>query len=200
MTDLLLSLIADYGLYIVFGVVMLSCFAVPTPSSPVMLVAGGFAAAGDLVLWAVGGAALAGAILGDNASYAIARFAGTGLADWIHKRQGMSKLFTRAEAFMAKWGASAVFFYCWLVGPLGPYMNYVAGLTRFNWATFAMMGALGEAVWVSIYVGLGYSFANQIDTITTFLSNASGFIVAGVAVIGLGIWAWKASHPAKEPA
>ena len=62
MTDLFLPLVADYGLYIVFGVVFLSCFAVPTPSSPVMLVAGGFAAAGDLLLWAVGSAALVAAI------------------------------------------------------------------------------------------------------------------------------------------
>ena len=77
-------------------------------------------------------------------------------------------------------------------------MNYVAGLTRFKWPTFAIMGVFGEAAWVSLYVGLGYSFASQIDSIMTLMGNASGFIVAGVAVVGLGIWAWKASKPTKE--
>lgn len=198
MTDAVLALIADYGLYIVFGVVFLSCWAIPTPSSPVMLAAGGFAAAGDLILWMVGGTAVLAAIIGDNSSYFVARRCGDGISGWIHKRPGRSGLFNRAESFMEKWGSSAVFFSCWLVGPLGPYMNYVAGITKFSWPKFAILGMFGEIVWVSIYVGLGYTFADNISSVTTLLGNISGFIVAGLAVLGLGYWAWKASHPAKE--
>ena len=96
---------------------------------------------------------------------------------------------------MEKWGGASVFFSCWLVAPLGPYVNYVSGLTRFIWLRFALWGIAGEVVWVSLYVGLGFTFADNITLIASMLSNASGFITAMGVAIGLGIWLWKSSKP-----
>jgi len=48
MTDLILTLAADYGVPLLFSVTFLSCLALPVPSSLLMLASGGFAAAGDL--------------------------------------------------------------------------------------------------------------------------------------------------------
>ena len=66
MTEWLLELVPHYGTWLVAVVTFLSCLALPVPSSILMLAAGGFAASGDLMLWQVTGAALAGAILGDQ--------------------------------------------------------------------------------------------------------------------------------------
>ncbi len=198
MTDLLLPLIVDYGLYIIGIVIFVSCLAVPTPSSPMMLVAGGFAAAGDLVLSAVYLTAFFAAIAGDNFTYLIARLGGEQISDWIHRRPGRSGLYRRAETFMSNYGGSAVFFSRWLIGPLGPYMNYVVGITRFSWPRFFVFSTSGAAIWVAIYTGLGYVFADQIETVGRLMGNISGFIVASVLVVVLGIWAWRASHPTKD--
>jgi membrane protein DedA with SNARE-associated domain len=194
MSDLLFALIADYGIYIVFGVTFLSCLAIPIPSSLVMLTAGGLAAAGDLALASVSVAAFLGAVFGDNTGYAIARSSGNRLKNWIMKSSKRAALFTRSEGFMDKWGGSSVFFSCWLVAPLGPYVNYVSGLTKLTWMRFALWGMLGEIVWVSIYVGLGYSFADQITALSSLLGNVSAMIVAGFATIALGVWAWRSSQ------
>lgn len=194
MTSPLVSLIADYGVFLVFAVTFLSCLAIPVPSSLVMLAAGGFAASGDLALGWVACAAFAGAVMGDNGGYWIARFSGTRLSDWLAANPKRAGLYDKSEAFMNKWGGSSVFFSCWLVAPLGPYVNYVSGLTRFTWIRFAMWGALGEIVWVTIYVGLGYSFADQITALSTLLGNVSGLIVALFAVGILGWWLIKASR------
>ncbi|NBT33764.1 MAG: DedA family protein, partial [Rhodobacteraceae bacterium] len=53
MTDTLLALVPTYGVWLIFGSVLLSCFALPIPSSILVMTAGGFAASGDLVLWQV---------------------------------------------------------------------------------------------------------------------------------------------------
>ena len=106
-----------------------------------------------------------------------------------------AKTMGKAAAFMEKWGGSSVFFSCWLVAPLGPYVNYVSGLTRFTWLRFALWGIMGEIVWVSLYVGLGYSFADNMGTVAGILGNASGFITAAGVAIALGMWLWKASKP-----
>ena len=77
---------------------------------------------------------------------------------------------------------------CWLVAPLGPYVNYVSGLTSFSWPRFALWGMAGEVVWVGLYVGLGFLFADNITAISALLSSISGFLVAFVVAVGLGFW------------
>lgn len=199
MTETIVALIADYGVVLVFCITFLSCLAIPVPSSLVMLSAGGFAASGDLVLQSVLGAAFTGAVLGDNSGYWIARISGDRLSGWLAQRPKRQSLMKRGHAFMQKWGGSSVFFSCWLVAPLGPYVNYVSGLTRFTWLRFALWGIAGEIVWVGLYVFLGYSFGDNISALASLLGNISGLIVALVAVIGLGWGLWKASKP-KAPA
>lgn len=196
MINLIFTLIADYGVLIVFCVTFLSCLAVPVPSSLLMLASGGFAASGDLSLFNVGVASFFGAVLGDNTGYWIARGLGARVDEWITGRPKRRRLMDKASAFLDKRGGSSVFFSCWLVAPLGPYMNYVCGLTKFGWTRFALWGALGEIVWVGLYVGLGYLFADNITTLASMMGNVSGFITALVLVIALGLWLWRASKKA----
>ena len=155
MTDLILTLAADYGVPLLFFVTLLSCLALPVPSSLLMLACGGFAAAGDLALPTVMAAAYCGAVIGDNLGYWIARGLGTRLSDWLAKRPKRAALRDKSEAYMAKWGGSSVFFSRWLVAPLGPYVNYVSGLSGFTWSRFTLWSMAGEAVGVGLYVGLG---------------------------------------------
>ena len=61
MTDWLLALVPTYGLWLIAATTLASCLALPIPASVIMLAAGGFAAAGDLVVWQVIGSALTGA-------------------------------------------------------------------------------------------------------------------------------------------
>ena len=194
MTDLILTLAADYGVPLLFFVTFLSCLALPVPSSLMMLASGGFAATGDLSLPTVAAAAYSGAVIGDNLGYWIARGLGERLTDWLAKRPKRAALRNKSQAFMAKYGGSSVFFSCWLVAPLGPYVNYVSGLSRFSWPRFALWGMAGEVVWVGLYVGLGFMFADNITEISSLLGNLSGFLAALVVAIGLGIWLVRASH------
>ena len=191
MSDFFFALVADYGVPIVFVVTFLSCLALPVPSSILMLTSGGFASTGDLTLSTVLAAAFIGAVLGDNACYWIARASGDRMQNWLEKNPKRNALRHKSQSFMEKWGGASVFFSCWLVAPLGLYVNYVSGLTRFTWLRFALWGIAGEIVWVSLYVSLGFTFADNITLIASMLSNASGFIKAMGVAIGLGIWLWN---------
>ncbi|WP_375254661.1 DedA family protein [Yoonia sp.] len=188
MTDLILSLAADYGVPLLFVITFLSCLALPVPSSLLMLAGGGFAAAGDLTLAAVVAAAISGALIGDNLGFLIARRMGLRLDDWLLRRPRRAALRAQSEAYMDKWGSSSIFFSRWLVAPFGPYVNYVSGLSGVNWPRFALWGMAGEIVWVGLYVGLGYGFADNIAAISSLLGNLSGFLAALVAAAGLGLW------------
>ena len=45
-----------------------------------------------------------------------------------------------------------------------------------------------EVVWVTLYVGLGAAFADDIVALADMLGNASGLIAAGVVAGALALW------------
>ena len=194
MTDWILAAVPTYGPWLVGLVTYLSCLAMPVPASILMLVAGGFAAAGDLVLWQVAGAALAGAVAGDQTGYWLARTGGAGLLDRAASGAHAALVDRTARLIQAR-GAVAVFLSRWLVSPLGPYANLIAGATRFGWLRFTIAGVAGEAVWVGLYTGAGYAFGGNLAAATQFSGSILGFMAAGAVAVGLGWWLW---HAAKQ--
>ena len=108
MTEWLLELVPHYGTWLVAVVTFLSCLALPVPSSILMLAAGGFAASGDLMLWQVAGAALAGALLGDQIGYAAGRQGGPPLVARLSARPQRAALLERARAMMLRRGFAAI--------------------------------------------------------------------------------------------
>ena len=188
MTEMLLALVPTYGLFIVALSTALSCMALPIPSSLIMLTAGAFVASGDLNGLATFATALSGAILGDQAGYSLGRRGGDYLSRMSQSTGKSARLLARAQGFAAHWGGLGVFLSRWLFSPIGPYMNLVTGAAPMNRATFTLWGVLGEVVWVTIYVGLGYTFGDQIEAVASIAGNFSGVLAAGAVTLGLGLW------------
>ena len=185
MTDWLLALVPQYGIYLLGLCTFASCLALPIPASILMLAAGGFIAAGDLALVGSVGAALCGAVAGDQVGYLGGRWGGRRLIERLGKRAAP---LSRATAFLARRGGIAVFLSRWLVSALGPYVNLAAGAARQPWGQFTFWGVAGEMVWVGIYVGLGYSFTGNIEAASAMALNLLGFFGAGALALGLGAW------------
>ncbi len=187
MTEDLLALVPQYGPPLVALATFLSCLALPVPSSLLMLTAGAFAAAGDLALADTALLALTGAILGDQTGYLIGTTGSAAL--WRRLSDGSSAAVAlRAAALAERWGGTGVFLSRWLFSPLGPYVNFAAGAAGIGWLRFTLWGAAGETVWVTLYVGLGYGFAANIEALGSLLGNLSGTLAAAAVTIGLGHW------------
>ncbi len=150
-----------------------------------MLAAGGFVAAGDLSMFSCAGAALLGAVVGDQVGYFGGRWGGEGA---IAKLGSRAALLAKATELLAKKGGVAVFFSRWLVSALGPYVNLAAGAASQSWVQFTLWGVAGEAVWVGLYVGLGYAFTGNIEAASSMAVNMLGFLAAGTVALGLAAW------------
>lgn len=188
MTAWLLALVPQYGLWLLAATTFLSCLALPFPASILMLTAGGFAAAGDLVLWQAFGAAAVGGIAGDQLGYWAGRGFGAPFLARLRKDAGRDRLLSKADAMMDRRGVGAVFFSRWLVSPLGPWVNLIAGSTGYRWLRFTLAGVAGEAVWAGLYVGTGYVFAGNVEAASEMLGSALGMIGGAGAVLALGYW------------
>lgn len=188
MSDQVFALVSTYGPIIIFISTLLSCLLMPVPSSLMMLAGGAFAASEDLVLWQVMLAAYVGAVLGDQAGYRIGRKGGQRLTDWVHRKPTRSAAMIRAERMVDRHGSVGVFFSRWAVAPLGPWVNLIAGITGMPAGRFTLWDMLGEAVWVTMYVALGYVFASQLATVADVMGNIVGLLAGATAAIVLGLW------------
>ena len=187
MTEFFFGLVASWGLVIIALSAYFSCLAVPVPTSAVMLAGVAFAAAGDLVLWQVCAVAYGAALAGDQTGFQLGRLGGS----WLTKRIGTmpkrAALYARAQKTIEDWGSMAVFFSTWAVAPLGPWVNFAAGAAGFGLWRFTILDALGEAVWVSIYVALGYSFASNLDALAALVADWGGLLTAVVVAVAAAV-------------
>lgn len=187
MTELFFSLVSTYGAFIILIATYLSCLALPIPTSFIMLAGGAFVASGDLSAGAVIGSAFGGAILGDQTGFHAGRYGGERVAGAIAAHPGRAAVLARARNTVDRWGGIGVFFSTWLVAPLGPWVNLVAGATGMNLVRFTVWDALGEAIWVTIYVGLGWAFAANIEALAAMLGNIVAAITAAAIASGFGL-------------
>ena len=187
MTEIVLALIPDYGLFVIFGVIFVACLAVPLPSSMVVLASGGFAATEDLALLEVLPVAFAAYALGDQAAFWLSRSVGPPLLDWLRKRRKPARIIAKGEELVETRGVLAVILSHTLLSPLCPYVSFICGAGRMGWVRFTAAAVAGAALWTAAYVSLGYLFASQIDQVATILGNLIGLIVA---MIGLYV-SWK---------
>lgn len=185
MTDTFLTLVPDYGTYIVALVVFLACLAVPLPASVLVLTAGSFAAAGDLSILAVSLGVLAAFILGDQVAFWIASRAGRRIIDKFRKRASLAPVLAKSEDMLARRGAIAVLMSHTIVSPTCPYITYLSGAGGLSWAQFTLAAIPGAIIWTAAYLGLGMVFASQLEQVITLLSNFFGFVLAGCVLVGL---------------
>ncbi|KAF0171726.1 MAG: hypothetical protein FD162_2810 [Rhodobacteraceae bacterium] len=188
MTDWLLALVPQYGLWLLAATTFFSCLALPFPASIMMLTAGGFVAAGDLALLPTFAAAAGGGIAGDQFGFWAGRKIGTPLLDRVRRDPARDKLLKKAVVMLEAKGIVAVFLTRWLFSPLGPWVNLVTGSTGYGWHRFTAAGVAGEAVWSGLYVGMGYGFADNITAASDMLGSVLGILAGGAAVVILGLW------------
>ena len=185
MTEWLLALVPAWGPWLLAACTYFACLALPVPASILLLAAGSYAAAGDLSLVAAISATLAAAFLGDQTMYAVGRGGGTGLLDRLGSR---AQPIARARDLLARRGAVVVFLSRWLISALGPYVNLAAGASGMSWARFTLWGLLGEAVWLGLYLGLGYVFTGNLEAASAFAVRILLFLGVTAVAVGLGLW------------
>ncbi len=192
--DQLLAALLLYGLPVLFGIVLVSSVGVPFPVTLMLVAAGSFVQQGEMNLWQVLTVAALAAILGDQIGYVLARWGGRHLLGRISRRLGAEAKINKAEAFFQNWGGVGIFFSRWLVTGLGPWINVTSGIAAYPWPRFLLWDALGEILWVLLFVFLGYTFSDRVQALIEILGNLGGVILGLVVAVILG---WKLTQYAR---
>jgi membrane protein DedA with SNARE-associated domain len=180
-------LVAEYGLYAVFVIVMLESAGVPLPGETALVLASIYAGAtGELNIAQVIAVAAAGAIIGDNMGFWVGRHFGMPLL----KRYGRlihidERRLAFGEAMFRRHGAKIVFFGRF-IAILRIFAALLAGVNRFGWGQFLFYNAAGGIVWATVFGLGGYFFGEAIHRFT----GPIGLIALVCVIFGIGISWW----------
>ena len=186
MTEAALSLLGVYGGPALFAVLLFGAIGLPLPSTVLLLATGVIAADGDVDRTAMALWAICGAVLGDQIGYVLGRVAGPGLEDRLAGHPSLARNFDRARQITIQWGGTGVFFTRWLLSPVGPAVNVVAGVAAYPWTRFAPLSLAGEALWVLLFMAIGAAAGRGVEELAAVAGNLSWFLVALLAAAVLG--------------
>lgn len=175
--------VAQYGTPFVFLGTLLSCLGAPIPAALIMLAAGAAAAHQGASLLPFLVAAYAGAVLAGTSLFALARRYGGSIVERLERLPGWGGLIQKAHRRVDNWGGFAVLIGASFVAQLGPAVNVISGAAGLGWASFNLSHLTGRAVWVSAYLGLGFTFSTEIHRVALYLTNFSWFLVGAFGVV-----------------
>ncbi len=170
---------SNWSYVAILAVAILDAFFPLVPSESMVIIAGTLAGAGDLNVFLVILSAWVGAVVGDNISYGIGRFAGERTVKRLFRHEKAHKGFDWAEQQLEERGS-----YIIVIARFIPFgrtaVTFTAGYTsglpwhrffRYDvvagglWATYAtMLGYIGgkqfeEQPWKGVLVGLAIAFS-----------------------------------------
>jgi membrane protein DedA with SNARE-associated domain len=191
-----------YG-YLALGLIFLEDFGVPVPGETVLIIAAVYAGTGRFSVWLVALIGFLAAVLGDNVGFAIGHFGGRPLAE----RYGKYILLTperldKTASFFDRHGGKVIVIARFVEG-LRQANGIIAGITGMHWARFVPFNMLGAALWVALWVSIGYFSGSHIDTIyntatryEAYFGIAVGLVI--LAFIGRRVWRWRKRQRERE--
>jgi membrane protein DedA with SNARE-associated domain len=172
-----------YGLLAVAAFVLLEDFGVPVPGETILILGAVYAGTGRLSVWLVGLIGFLAAVVGDNIGFLIGHLGGRPLVE----RFGRYILLTpervdKATGWFERQGGKVVVIARFVEG-LRQANGIIAGITGMHWLKFIGFNALGAALWVALWVCVGYFSGNHIDTIYSDATRYVAWFAIAVALV-----------------
>lgn len=181
--EALVDLLLRHGVLLVFVVTLAARAGVPVPAAPLLVVAGGLAAAGRFPLAAALAAAVAANIAGDALWFVGGRRHGHRVMRLLCKVSlSPDSCVRRSELLIGRWGGSSL-----VAAKFVPGVSLVAapmaGALGMPWRTFVVFEVLGGGLWSLLFLGLGLLFSREIERVLNLLSSAGTTALAVLLVL-----------------
>ncbi|MBJ9987147.1 MULTISPECIES: DedA family protein [Paenibacillus] len=177
-------LFGQYGYWVLLLGLPLDAIALPIPPGNTTLTYTGYLSyKGVLDLLPALGAAYLGSIVGLTVTYVL----GYKLGQPLIERYG-KWLFLKPEhvektaRVYHKYGNKLLLFSYFIPG-VRQFIGYFTGIIRIPYRTFALYAYTGSALWVTVFIGIGYIFGNQWQLVLTWTEHFLKYVVAAVFAI-----------------
>lgn len=188
--DVTLALLSEHAYALLFLLVLLDTVGLPLPAEALLVAFGVLASTQDLELSTGIGAASAGAVLGDIASYTVGRLGGQRLlAAYCRMARRTPECVEHMRDFHARFGRLTIVLGRFVIG-LRVLAMPLAGTMRFPFAQFLVLDIAGAVVWSATFAGLGALLGSRAAVAAPWL--AGGLAIAIATAFAL---AWLRRRP-----
>jgi membrane protein DedA with SNARE-associated domain len=190
--------LAQHGVPLVFGNVLLQQIGVPIPAEPTLVVAGSLAAKGLLSPAALVITTVVAALLADTAWFLLGRRYEATVLRLLARLTRSGDGIGRGRETFARWGLKSMLLAKFLPG-VSQVMVPVAGATGASYRSFMFYDVLGTLLWASLPIGGGMLFNQQVDAVLAAMSRIAIWLCLGALVAAAGVIAAR-RVPARAPA
>jgi membrane protein DedA with SNARE-associated domain len=186
-------LVREFGAPAIMVIIFLETLGAPLPGESLLVFASALAARGELSWPTLFASAWAGAVIGDNAGFAIGRYAGRELIAHYGARFGLgAERLDKVDAIFRKYGPLTVAF-ARFVAFLRQLNGPVAGALDMRWRRFLLFEMLGAAMWVTAWMLLGHYIGAHAAMLITFARKfwPAALVLAGLALMGGFFWIYR---------
>ncbi len=185
------QLIAHWGYWAIFAVVVLGNIGLPVPEETVLIVAGYLGWQGYLRLPVVLVVGVISAVAGDNVGYWLGRSYGQPVIDWLARWTAVEpERMVSMRRFVVRYGPLGVFFGRFLPG-LRFLAGPLAGATGVQFRRFFVANVLGAAVFVPYGVGLGYAIGYGLEGYVAEIRYAERLVLGGMIIFFTALVGWR---------
>ena len=196
--DWVTATIGDYGLFAVFGLMLLESMGILIPSEAISPFAGYLVSQEKMSMFGAVAAGVLGNLVGSWVAYFIGLWGGREL--WLRYGRYVGVRGHHlgvAEKWFDKYGEFTVFISrCLPV--VRTFISFPAGTARMNFAKFSFYTLLGCIPWVFALTYFGYVLGENWETIGDFLHYLD-YAVAVAFLVGVAylLWRWRSSRASK---
>ncbi|MDQ6664102.1 MAG: VTT domain-containing protein [Acidobacteriota bacterium] len=190
-TDQILAFLIRHGYSVVFFWILAEQGAIPLPSIPVLLAAGALIRADRLSGALVLCCAIGACVIADNFWFQLGRHRGASVLRFLCRiALEPDSCVRKTENVFVRYGSRSL-----LLAKFVPGLNAaaapLAGISGMSVPRFLIFDVLGSLVWSFSYVGLGFIFSNQLETVAAYAVRTGSWLLLFIAA-SLGLWiAWK---------
>lgn len=181
--------LAEYGLWLVFGNVLLTQLGAPVPAIPTLIVAGALAQQGYWPAALVVAIATVAALIGDLPWYFAGRRYGYRVLNTLCRiSMEPDSCVRQTEDVFARWGPPSLMFAKFVPG-FATVAPPIAGALRLPLAPFLGYSAVGAGLWAGVPVAAGVLFHAQVDLVLQRGAEMGGYavlVIAGIAAFYIG--------------
>ena len=178
------SFVRHYGAFAVMPILAIEAVGAPVPGESLLIFASVLAGRGEMSLPSLLIFAWAGSVLGDNLGYLIGRKLGRGAILRYGAKVGLTdERFTGIERVYVRYGSATVLF-ARFFSILRQLNGIVAGMLGMSWWRFALLDAVGAALWVTVWVFAPAYFSEHLTFIIA-LAHHTKVVASFLVAVGL---------------
>jgi membrane protein DedA with SNARE-associated domain/rhodanese-related sulfurtransferase len=191
--DDLVPLLLRHGPLLVFVVTLAARAGAPLPAAPLLVVAGGLGALGQMPLGVTIGLSLLANLLGDVVWFVAGRVLGYRVLRLLCRVSlSPDSCVRQSEDLFGRWGGLSLVAAKFVPG-VSVIAAPMAGALRMTWTGFLAWNVVAAATWTAVYMGLGALFRFEITRALAVLADAGVkalFVIAALVVLAAALrWA-----------